>query len=440
MVSFSTGYRYIDSSTPYKAHVGATQTGSSSYSEPFAGFIYSLYIDNTYLSGSSSTWIPTQTGGCLPLAHSSNDCLGEFNFDEYANGSQCDATCTSGSQGCRRAGICHTCDGSSYCHLCFDRECENCSDYSDGSCASSMCASSGFAQEASGSCTCGIGSVRANTDVACEGCHTNCTTCDIGGTGNYSDCTACDTGASQKGIPFNGSYVVCANYCPTTTTDSAICTGSPSAVFGATFALFDTSWTNNSITLTAYDTQPAKDRGNWFNGSAGTRMDFTSDFTLNIDFTLSTWIRVESLASALVLFSKDNDATVRAIAYKTYLNTSGNLVALVTIPTDLSSSELQTSTGTVSTTTWTFVAIAVTLNNSAITMNINFKINDATDDLKTTTNEYFYLDDAVAYKAFVGAQRNTDKSSFEYNFHGFMYGFWVDNTYFTGSSSHYFLP
>ena len=51
IISFSTGYYYLDDTTPYKSHVGATQTGVTTYSEPFAGFVYSLYVDNTYLSG-----------------------------------------------------------------------------------------------------------------------------------------------------------------------------------------------------------------------------------------------------------------------------------------------------------------------------------------------------------------------------------------------------
>ena len=88
VVAFSSGYYYLDDATTYKAHVGATKSGASTYLEPFAGFMYAIYIDNTLVDGSSaSSWYPTQSGGCTPLAHSTNDCLGNFNFDEYANGS-----------------------------------------------------------------------------------------------------------------------------------------------------------------------------------------------------------------------------------------------------------------------------------------------------------------------------------------------------------------
>jgi hypothetical protein len=44
-------YYYLDATTDRQSYIGAKRKASAEFEEPFHGFIYSLYIDNTYIAG-----------------------------------------------------------------------------------------------------------------------------------------------------------------------------------------------------------------------------------------------------------------------------------------------------------------------------------------------------------------------------------------------------
>ena len=54
VVTSTSGYYYLDSSTPYKAYIGAYRTAASTWSDGFLGFMYNFYIDDEYLTGRSA--------------------------------------------------------------------------------------------------------------------------------------------------------------------------------------------------------------------------------------------------------------------------------------------------------------------------------------------------------------------------------------------------
>ena len=102
----TSGYYFIDNATPYKALIGAQKTGSDVYTNEFHGFMYGLYIDDGFISGTSSPHYPGQSS-CTSLgssaAFSSSNCLDNYDFDSFSGG-KCDETCS--DRGCVRAGEC----------------------------------------------------------------------------------------------------------------------------------------------------------------------------------------------------------------------------------------------------------------------------------------------------------------------------------------------
>jgi hypothetical protein len=124
-----TGIYFLDDSSDTKAYIGAKRTASTVWAENYHGFMYDFFVDATYVTGTSAYFF-TQgscTCGGAACATLATECLRDWNFDEFAAGSSCDGT-TCANKGCVRSGACQTCTDV-YCHLCYDRECTQCSDY-----------------------------------------------------------------------------------------------------------------------------------------------------------------------------------------------------------------------------------------------------------------------------------------------------------------------
>ena len=88
------------------------------------------------------------------------------------------------------------------------------------------------------------------------------------------------------------------------------------------------------------------------------------DFTLNVHFTISAWIRPDSVAANRTVFSKTD--SVYSLAFKAYVDTNGQLAAEVATA-DLTTSEAQTTTLAALSTNWTFVVYAISLQSNATT-------------------------------------------------------------------------
>jgi hypothetical protein len=104
--SFSAGHYYIDSNTAYPTYIGAYRTATSTYSEPFLGFMFNIYVENSYLTGvASGHYIASCDAACTDgCATISTECLLSYDFDKQPNNSTvCNTGCTIG---CRHAEIC----------------------------------------------------------------------------------------------------------------------------------------------------------------------------------------------------------------------------------------------------------------------------------------------------------------------------------------------
>ena len=126
-------------------------------------------------------------------------------------------------------------------------------------------------------------------------------------------------------MPLRTSYRFCANYCPTgfTNSDFTDCTdgGSVITVFSDDFNDFGGSWTSGTVTATAVnDVMPAKMRGQYFKG-VNQYMSFDS-FTLWLDFSLYSWIRLDNLSHDHTLFSKERGVALENRIFRAGLRNS----------------------------------------------------------------------------------------------------------------------
>ena len=153
------------------------------------------------------------------------------------------------------------------------------------------------------------------------------------------------------------------------------------------------------------------------------------DFTLNVHFTVSAWIRPDSVATNRTVFSKTDSSY--NLAFKAYVDTNSQLAAEVATA-DLTSSEAKTTTISALNTNWTFVVYAMSLQSNATTCEVNFKVNeDTADDVVSFSTGYRYIDSSTPHKAHVGATQ-TGSSSFSDPYAGFIYSLYIDNTYLSG--------
>ena len=70
------------------------------------GFIYGLWIENLYITGSRTQYIPSSScdSACsYACATQGNECLDNYEFTEYSVGNECDAfSCNTTNKGCVR--------------------------------------------------------------------------------------------------------------------------------------------------------------------------------------------------------------------------------------------------------------------------------------------------------------------------------------------------
>ena len=159
------------------------------------------------------------------------------------------------------------------------------------------------------------------------------------------------------------------------------------------------------------------------------------DFALNVHFTVSAWIRPDSFTANQTIFSKIDSSY--AVVFKAYIDISGNIAVELARP-DRTSTEVKTTSLSAITTSWQFVVYGISLQSTATSAEVNFKVDgDTADDTITFSTGYYYLDDSTPYKAHVGAIQS-GSSSFSEPFAGFMYALYIDNTYLSGAASSWY--
>ena len=101
-------------------------------------------------------------------------------------------------------------------------------------------------------------------------------------------------------------YFYCHSKCPTGLSGDQCEIGTLETVFEVKFNTFADKWYSNNLTLTSTNTEPAKNRGNYFSDDLSSIMSFTK-FYMAISCTVSTWIRLDDLENIQYIFSKDNN-------------------------------------------------------------------------------------------------------------------------------------
>jgi hypothetical protein len=134
-------------------------------------------------------------------------------------------------------------------------------------------------------------------------------------------------------------------------------------------------------------------------------MTFTTAFKLHVHFTVSTWLRVDSLAANRTIFSKDKTGTPPDLLFRAHIGTDGKLNATLAKPSNVAVRDNKVGTGVIVVKTWTFVAVAISLNTDALTSTVNFKVNNETNDTATFGSGHYFLDSITAYNAYIGSYR-----------------------------------
>jgi len=101
--------------------------------------------------------------------------------------------------------------------------------------------------------------------------------------------------------------------------------------------------------------------------------------------------------------------------FSAFIDATGKLGALITDPTDYALSEQKTSTSTITQQQWTFTAVAHSMDNGAFSATCNFKINDAADEISSSTNSGVYHIDIVnptQLLGYVGTTRGSTATDF----------------------------
>ena len=378
----TSGYYYLDDATAYKAVLGAERTtDQNTYGNLFTGFMYGIWIENVYQTG---TRTQIYSGGSCTAADclvTSSDGVVNFPFNQAADGTACGSTCAGKS--CVNGLECQACSWP-HCHLCPDRECEECTGYSTANCTN--CGTG--ASQGSGDCTCTAGHHRSEITHECLACHTDCNACTTGGLTNYSDCTTCN-GSGVQGLPISGTSVVyCVSFCPyPQTANGAICdNGSLGTVVEAKFNNFGADWSSNGFNLTRNNVVAAKNRGHYFATSTPGRIEISSSPKFNIDLTISSWIRLDVLDSTNAIFAHDKDEPGVPLQILNFsVTSSGNLQVLIgNSSNSYNESETVESSATVPATDWKFVAASIQLREDAISSRVTFNIDDTEEAAQDT--------------------------------------------------------
>jgi hypothetical protein len=250
----------IDATT-YNMYVGIERTtGAAVFDTNFHGYIHDLHV---YQRG----WVTTND------AHSTAGCTGTncltIDFNKYKDGSNSAQDCKSpecDNRSCVKSGICQPtgdcADSYDFCHLCKDRECKKCLNYTE--CINGQCGLGGHSESDGTSCKCVSGYGRDTSDLnnACAECHGTCDTCTTGGLTDYSDCTKCKTDTGGVGVRFpidSDDTRFCTTFCPTRyTPTSGVCdppVGDATAtLYKQSFSGFGTSFPDATIGITATPT------------------------------------------------------------------------------------------------------------------------------------------------------------------------------------------
>ena len=138
-------------------------------------------------------------------------------------------------------------------------------------------------------------------------------------------------------------------------------------------------------------------------------MSFSS-FTLWLDFTIYSWIRLDSLSSDTALFSKERGVAGENRVFRAMIqNSNGGLIVNMYDSDDWTTIDFTPGVAglVVASQTWTLVGYSVHLNDDAVTDTVRIWINDGTTENTVSLSHAHYVDDGTSngYDAFLGVSR-----------------------------------
>ena len=405
------------------AYIGAEKPAGTVVN-PWKGYIYDLHIYVVH----HDTATTTHDSVCAATNCST---LGFDEFDDSGSTETCDGTNCS-NRSCVKSGDCQlltSCTNNSFCHLCADRECSNCTDYT--TCEAASCTQTNFASNdavQTSTCVCNDNYGRSGVDSICRACKAGCLDCDVGGQDHFGDCTACATTHFAIQLT-DATHNICINYCPTLYTGSVPNCVAPvtTVVFEADFNTISVGpWSSASgVSATSTNTYPAYERGQYFNGSDAYMQ--LSSLKLAPSFSFLAYIRLDDLASDITIFSKDRNAVSDSVVFSIEITTTGLLAVKLADSVD-SWASFGTATTTASTYTaadWAHIGVTVSYSATSEDADLRLWINADSPEPVTIVGKVFY-DDTAAYNTLIGKEQPTNSSSAGL-VKGFIYKVWLYN-------------
>ena len=418
-------YIYTDGAVPYKSFLGAFRTDTTpTYSGHFKGFMYKFTIYNTSTSVGNPKDVNASCDAlCSACTDTATECLESYAFTNYESGTCDTTTCNDLAIGCVRDRTCQSCTFD-YCHLCYDRECTECSDYFVGQCLTGKCDYTSNASESGGECTCNPTYGRIDIDYICQTCHTNCNACTVGGVPDYNDCIECVAG-SYNTSP--STYKYCTAYCPIahTTGSGDTCTlPTDQLVLSYMFNAPLTSYENTGSAGVSYNVtptrsnpsaHPAKDRGLYWDGTNQGYIEIPS-LLLPHSFSVHTWVLMKGNYSDMTIFAKDRQYTH---LLDCVVDASNSPKAELSLDTDASAQSTKSGTSTLVVDTWYYLVYSFEMVDGRDT-NVELFVNNVSDETDTWSG-VFLIDDA-SYGSYIGANRS-GSATYGTIWNGYIYDF-----------------
>ena len=439
----------------FETFIAITKTSSTpTWSNLFNGYIYDFHITQAnHAAGTDyieTSGCPTGCSECPKGATSA--CPWTFDYDYFDDSGvavPCDtSTCTDRS--CVREDECQPtseCDtGFDYCHLCADRECTRCTEYTG--CDNGFCLATTWASNDTVDCVCNLGYGRRSQQNKCRGCYPRCQLCDDI-FDDYSVCRECKPGNFEI-QPTVVTYKYCVDTCPTGFTEGtapscdAPATSADALIIHYEFDIPNDTFENAGSAGSTFDVaatrdapsgQPAKYRGLYFSSSNDAYVSI-DNIILTHTISVHSWALIQTVAD-MTLFSKDRNAFVKTtdrLHIRLYIDSLGAMAAGLAYEEDPSVYQSTSSTGTIATNTWYYLVYSLENVNGKDT-NTRYIINNTEDSVATITP--IFIIDRSEYTAFVGIQRD-GTGSWANQWNGFIYNIMIYQESYAGSgNTHY---
>ena len=392
--------KFLMDGTGFNAYIGASRSATTTYADRWNGFVYDFHL---YQLKHEISYTTLFAGGCTSGCYT-------FNFDLYNPDSPtaCDSP-SCDNRSCVRDGACQPeteCDGAyDYCHLCYDRECTGCTNYTG--CEADKCAASAAAVSNNGDqCECNEGYGRPtgadSVNHVCQACCPGCATCDQGGQTNFGDCLSCL--ATHYALQINAtSYFMCLEYCPTQWGGSHPTCTAPSdlEIIHQNLADFASPWGIVESADAGSSTYPGKERGQHFNGTDQYLL-FNPNFKLAPSFTMEIWIWCTDLSVERSILGKDRGVTADNTVFRAGIEVTTGLLFAELANKDFTSLVKTTATsGTnITNTAWAKVGFSIALQDNAVDSDVRLWISDTAGvdaGVTQTASGAYYSDSASGY-------------------------------------------